>query len=202
MTKECCSTCVYSSTLLSDSPEKVLCIIGGVKKGKNFSSSFICPHWSDKYSDESCTYILIENGKYSKVYWDVSIEIKLCKVSQHILKTRLDNGWYGKKTDKPLNNTGMLKKDIDALPDGEIKNQSLLLWKEYVQNVNLWQKDNDFITLAEEAITYKYNPDDPPKRKRCAYELLLSRSDYEHENIILEMCNTLPEEIKEEIKEP
>lgn len=138
--------------------------------------------------------ILVCQEKHGTYYYDVSDQEKMHKVCCAVLKTRLDEGWYG-DYEKPVSRIGIKsRKDIDKLPEGVVKETALDMWKEYQDELSSYNEIKKFKKRVEKIIALKWNDADSwrvcglgeEKSHSRAFDLLLEHYDYEYEKCTVE----------------
>ena len=130
--------------------------------------------------------ILVFTEKHGNMMYIVHNEEELHKACCNVIKERIKDGyWYG-LPDIPDNITGFKTKDeIEALPDGTIKNQALREWDSYERSIRYYNEAVDFEKALKKAIEYDFNPKDSYWVRGQAYHALNDRSDCEYEGIEL-----------------
>jgi hypothetical protein len=136
--------------------------------------------------------ILVCREKHGTWYYDVSTNEQLHKTSVHILKERLEQGWYGPFYDKaPESTLGVSEEEIEAMPEGEAKKALQKLLADYKRELGRHKEEQAFLEEVDQAIKSKFNPDAKRFVRDFAWGILEGRSGYEYEEIRLESVESV-----------
>lgn len=134
--------------------------------------------------------ILIVKEKHGDYYYDVSTDELLHKVCCKILKSRLDEGWYGKNeliSDTYVKDKlGLSEKEIRALPEGVIKIEALADLDMTRQQEKDIRCCHSFIKDVEQCLKTPYDPNAKQGKRMWAWGLLQGRSKHEYEYVELD----------------
>ena len=138
--------------------------------------------------------ILLCKEKHEDNYWDASDDESWAKSSLAILTDRWNDDFWYQKPEKPSQGGLLTKKQIDALPDGRVKEVALKELKNYEESLKSFIDENDWYERASKIVEQqnlsfvKYKNRASGKIIRqlpLAYELLTERNSYEYEEVEL-----------------
>jgi hypothetical protein len=121
--------------------------------------------------------LLILKEKHGDKYYHVPTPETLATVSLATLKQRKEEGWYPVNQSQPTK-PELAKEQIDALPEGSIKQAAIQQHKDYLLAVQYHSEEQETAAAIEKAIT--------TSNGKLACRILMERAGCEYEGFRLE----------------
>ena len=133
--------------------------------------------------DEDANYVLIAKEKHGTRYMDASTKDAFLANALKLMKERIGHGWYYELEPGEGPKVPELTQDqVDALPDGEIKDTAKAQWKRYRRQLRDRAEDDNFAVKVRKALA--------DEDGELAWDVLRTRSDAEYEYVSLECLET------------
>lgn len=123
------------------------------------------------------TKILVVKEKHGNRYFDITAEGQLGRVALFLLQQRLDEGWYPEPCEPEA--PDFTADDIPGMPEA-LKKGAAILFEQYQQELLTYRQERAEYNQIQKALA--------EKNLRMAASALLSRSDYEYEDVQVVEC--------------